>query len=488
MPNETSNAEKLIQLQDDIAAAIKKSPDQEALINKNTAPMLASFDDNDFADAAQLRDVRSEAAETEGKSMGGMMQYNMGGSMLVPPEREGYIRAGLVKLLVKTFTKTPTDKQLVKKAKEVHQSVEDLSMEMPKKKAMEQTAKELDMPISSIKRFEEQFAREAGGGKTDSFFDEIKQTYRALTKEGTQGQQAAAEFGGGKETRASRIKGAKFFGTGNVTGALGIGAPLGVAGTTAYNSLTDTESGDNEERINPEDYPVYKKGTESAKSFREAQRKAKKEKADFFEWEGREYNVKEAKNMGGKIKYAEGSMLMPPEMGMPAEQKMPVDTYDNIPPDEMAAAEASQLPDAKIENNYLEYVLDESLDQEDQEYLMSVLEGDERLSSIFDKVMDVAGEFSGEGEVDGPGTGVSDSIPARLSDGEFVVTEKATDQIGSGNLQTMMDDAEQAYDGGYMKKAFGGMVDDIPTDDRKEDEEINSMMIASNQMPSVRPR
>jgi len=119
---------------------------------------------------------------------------------------------------------------------------------------------------------------------------------------------------------------------------------------------------------------------------------------------------------------------------------------------------------------------------------MSVLETDERLSSIFDKVMDVAGEFSGEGEVDGPGTGVSDSIPARLSDGEFVVTEKATDQIGSGNLQTMMDDAEQAYDGGYMKKAFGGMVDDIPTDDRKEDEEINSMMIASNQMPSVRPR
>ena len=200
---------------------------------------------------------------------------------------------------------------------------------------------------------------------------------------------------------------------------------------------------------------------------------------------------KNSKAKGGsmKLKYAEGgSMLVPPEMEMEAEQDMPVDTYDNIPEDEKEEAEASQLPDEEMEDNYLEYVLDESLDQEDQEYLMSVLESDERLSGIFDKVMDVAGEFSGEGEVDGPGTGVSDSIPARLSDGEFVVTEKATDQIGADNLQTMMDDAEQAYDGGYMKKAFGGMVDDVPTDDRKEDEEINSMMIASNQMPSVRPR
>jgi hypothetical protein len=204
---------------------------------------------------------------------------------------------------------------------------------------------------------------------------------------------------------------------------------------------------------------------------------------------------KESKSMGGKMKYAEGSMLMPPEMmGMSAEQDMPVDTYDNIPPDEMAAAEASQLPDAKMENNYLEYVLDESLDQEDQEYLMSVLEGDERLSGIFDKVMDVAGEFSGEGEVDGPGTGVSDSIPARLSDGEFVITEKATDQIGADNLQTMMDDAEMAYDGGYMKKAFGGLTLD-PMQDEKQmygmdqmkstQDELRKQMLGANRMPSV---
>ena len=191
-------------------------------------------------------------------------------------------------------------------------------------------------------------------------------------------------------------------------------------------------------------------------------------------------------NKGGMMKYNEGSMLVAPEMGL--EDEMPVDTYDNIPEDEMEAAEASQLPDDEMEEDYTSYVLEESLDMEEQEYLMGVLESDERLSGIFDKVMDIAGEFSGEGEVEGLGTGVSDSIPARLSDGEFVFTKKATDQMGADQLQTMMDEAEKAYDGGLMKKAFGGMVDDIPTDERKEDEEINSMMIASNQMPSVRPR
>ena len=194
----------------------------------------------------------------------------------------------------------------------------------------------------------------------------------------------------------------------------------------------------------------------------------------------------------GVHKASGGSMLVPPEMEI-EEQEMPVDTYPNIPPDEMAAAEASQLPDEQMEDKHLEYVLDEALDPEDQEYLMGVLETDERLSNIFDKVMDVAAEFSGEGEVDGPGTGVSDSVPARLSDGEFVFTKKATDQIGSDQLQTMMDDAERAYDGGYMKKAFGGLTLD-PMDNEKSygveqmnetQNELRKQMLGANRMPSV---
>ena len=197
------------------------------------------------------------------------------------------------------------------------------------------------------------------------------------------------------------------------------------------------------------------------------------------------------KNNPMKVKYNEGSMLVAPEMGL---TDIPEDTYDNIPEDEVAEAEASQLPDDEMEEGYLDYVLAESLDIDDQEYLMGVLEGDERLSNIFDQVMDVAGEFSGEGAVEGPGSGVSDSIPARLSDGEFVFTKKATDQMGADQLQTMMDEAEKAYDGGLMKKAFGGLTLDPMQDEKmmyggeqmkSTQDDLRKQMLSANRMPSV---
>tara|TARA_Y100001951_G_scaffold83579_1_gene72563 strand:+ start:14305 stop:15060 length:756 start_codon:yes stop_codon:yes gene_type:complete len=42
-------------------------------------------------------------------------------------------------------------------------------------------------------------------------------------------------------------------------------------------------------------------------------------------------------------------------------------------------------------------------------------------------------ELAGGGEVEGPGTGTSDSVPARLSDGEFVLTAKAVRGAGGGD-------------------------------------------------------
>jgi len=182
-------------------------------------------------------------------------------------------------------------------------------------------------------------------------------------------------------------------------------------------------------------------------------------------------------------------------MPMPVEQDMPVDTYPNIPPEEMAAAQASQLPDNEMEDTYIDFILDESLNPEEQTYLMNSLEADPQLSVIFDKLIGTASEFSGAGEVEGPGTGVSDSIPARLSDGEFVMTKKATDAIGADNLQGIMDDAERAYDydgGETIRMAFGGAVEDKDElEDSKNylsktDEEIRKVMIGSNRMPSVR--
>ena len=173
-----------------------------------------------------------------------------------------------------------------------------------------------------------------------------------------------------------------------------------------------------------------------------------------------------------------------------AEGGMPVDTYPNIPPEEMDEAMASQLPDEEMEDSYIDFVMDESLNDDDKEYLAMKLEEDPRLSEIMDSIVLTAGEFSGAGEVEGPGTGVSDSIPARLSDGEFVVTKKATDQIGADNLQQMMDNAERAYDGGYQKKAIGGYTIDDPeksevASPKTMDEEIKKAMIASSKIPSL---
>ena len=183
-----------------------------------------------------------------------------------------------------------------------------------------------------------------------------------------------------------------------------------------------------------------------------------------------------AKKKRAKRQAGGPSMMVPPEMEMEASEA-PIDTYPNIPPEEMAEVEASQLPDEEMEEGYIEFVMNEALDEEEQSYLMNTLEADPQLSMIFDKVVDTASEFSGSGEVAGPGTGVSDSIPARLSAGEFVVTEKATDQLGADNLQLLMDEAERAFEGGLMTRDSG-----------IEDEEIRKSMVASNQMPSLNVR
>ena len=190
-----------------------------------------------------------------------------------------------------------------------------------------------------------------------------------------------------------------------------------------------------------------------------------------------------------------GAMKMPPELATeapmteaPAED-VPVDTYPNATPEELEAAD--QRPDAEMEDNYMEFVLNESLNEEEQDYLMNALETDPQLSMIFDKVVETASEFSGAGEVSGPGNGLSDSIPARLSDGEFVMTKKATDQIGAEKLQQIMDDAERAYDGGMMRqqRQLGGLMADEKANTTMTggvDDELRKLMsMKANRAPSL---
>ena len=124
-----------------------------------------------------------------------------------------------------------------------------------------------------------------------------------------------------------------------------------------------------------------------------------------------------------------------------------------------ATIEEEQLPDEEMEEDYVDFVVSSTLDEEDKNYLESALAEDAKLSELFDQVVESASEFSGSGPVEGLGSEVSDSIPARLSDGEFVFTAKATDEIGADNLQRMMEDAEAGADG-RQGVVHGGVIDE----------------------------
>ena len=161
-----------------------------------------------------------------------------------------------------------------------------------------------------------------------------------------------------------------------------------------------------------------------------------------------------------RIKYKNGTEVKLPNKGLEALAKeapevvermlaqeggpMPIDdqmTMVMTPP-----IESEMEPDGEMEDNYTRFIMEEALTEDEEDMLMSKLEQDEELAMLFDKVIDVAQEFAGAGPVEGPGSGVSDSIPARLSDGEFVFTAKAVEEIGADNLMAMMKDAEAKAD------------------------------------------
>ena len=362
------------------------------------------------------------------------IKYNEGGSLLGSSDREEFSAGGkVVHLITKELAK------IVKNNKEPSRSQVKKAVDAVKENNPN-LEKELINQKSELKdlRYAENYSV-GGGGKRD-----IDSMFTSLLRGDTENISMTA----------NPLKATKTYKKGQMKAAIA-GAIASFGGQEAYDRLTKKEQS----------------------AFEKAFSKAHNDGKETFTFQGQEYttNVRKGKNEGGSL------------LG-----SSPVDTYPNISPEEEAELEKTQLSDSEMEKEYLDYVLDESLEQDEQEYLMNALEGDERLSGIFDKIMDVAGEFSGSGAVEGPGTGVSDSIPARLSDGEFVFTKKATDQLGADKLQAMMDDAERAYDGGLMKKAFGGIIDD-PVDDRDrngmymdEENDINKQMINSNRMPSVR--
>tara|TARA_R110000796_G_scaffold179536_1_gene296082 strand:- start:37 stop:636 length:600 start_codon:yes stop_codon:yes gene_type:complete len=185
--------------------------------------------------------------------------------------------------------------------------------------------------------------------------------------------------------------------------------------------------------------------------------------------------VTQADVLKGRGVFAEGGDIDAQMGSLMPQQEVPMET----------PMEEPMVSDETMEDGYLDFILDEALEDEEETYLMEQLESNDRLSLIFDKVIDVATEFSGSGPVDGPGSGVSDSIPARLSDGEFVFTAKATEEVGVENLETLMKEAEAKADG-RQGFAMGGVYNEEEIKDEESDVSADMRKVNPRLNPNVR--
>ena len=64
--------------------------------------------------------------------------------------------------------------------------------------------------------------------------------------------------------------------------------------------------------------------------------------------------------------------------------------------------------------------------------------------SVYPVVEEIANmaTITRDGMVEGAGTGTSDEVPARLSDGEYILTKEAVDFIGKDRLDRILEEVE----------------------------------------------
>ena len=156
--------------------------------------------------------------------------------------------------------------------------------------------------------------------------------------------------------------------------------------------------------------------------------------------------------------YAEGDIVedetnQMPEDEMPVMQELETEEESLLQPmgmnDEMPMDDEEDISDEDLEG--MDAIIDTSaLSDEEENLLDEAIDMHPELEAIIPKL--VATEFTDDGEVEGPGTGTSDSIPALLSDGEFVFTAKAVKNIGVDKLRKMMKQAEESYDAGNQSQ------------------------------------
>ena len=173
---------------------------------------------------------------------------------------------------------------------------------------------------------------------------------------------------------------------------------------------------------------------------------------------GEDFAMLREENKEEREEMQEGGMMM---------EEMPQEMDEQM---KKMLMEEQQVPDEEMEEDYLDFIINEALTPEEEDFLVDQLRNNDELSEIFDKVIEVASEFTGSGPVEGPGTEVSDSIPARLSDGEFVFTAKATEEIGEDKLMSMMKEAEANADE-RQEMMHGG----IPHMDKGEEQILSNV-------------
>ena len=142
--------------------------------------------------------------------------------------------------------------------------------------------------------------------------------------------------------------------------------------------------------------------------------------------------------------YAEGDMVEDESLMTPTG--MDTEEMDGI-----AEANMEMEAEDNMDMGDMDSVVDTSaLSEEEEKVVDDAVEMFPELEGIIPKI--VATEFTDDGEVEGPGTETSDSIPALLSDGEFVFTAKSVKHIGVDKLRKMMKDAEASYDAGMQSQ------------------------------------
>ena len=147
--------------------------------------------------------------------------------------------------------------------------------------------------------------------------------------------------------------------------------------------------------------------------------------------------------------YAEGDEVIAEEEVVEEPLMAPTGMDESLISNVIAEDDAFQEEETAVED--ADSVLDTSALSEEEEIVIDqAIEMFPELEAIIPKI--VATEFTEDELVEGPGTGTSDSIPALLSDGEFVFTAKAVKNIGIDKLRKMMAQAEEAYDAGMVNQ------------------------------------